>query len=351
MLRSLSSFSFEDFKDFASNDYLGLSGWTYESDEDFKSSTGSRLITGNSKQLDHTENFLAEFFEADSALIFNSGYDANLGLFSSLPQKEDTVIYDELIHASIRDGIRLSNARNFKFAHNDLIDLKSKLKNATGEIFIAVESVYSMDGDFAPLKEILKIAKEYNAKVIVDEAHSGGVFGTGGRGICQEKQIQDQVFARVITFGKAFGSHGAIVLGNRKLKEFLVNFARSFIYTTGLPNHAIERIEKVVIESKYIENKRKILFANIEYFKSLFSSWEEYQIESDSPIQTLIFPGNEKVKSLEKELLSYKFLCKAILSPTVPKGKERLRISIHSFNTKEEIYELMHLIQDWKRKR
>jgi 8-amino-7-oxononanoate synthase len=337
MFRSLSSFSFDDYIDFCSNDYLGLSKISFDSDLDYQSATGSRLISGNSSIYNKVEHFLAEFFEAESALIFNSGYDANIGLLSSLPQKGDTVIYDELIHASIRDGIRLSNAKSFKFKHNDLEDLKAKISKSEGELFLVVESVYSMDGDFAPLKEVVDICNKSKVKLIVDEAHSGGIFGVGGRGLVVELGLQNDVFARVLTFGKAYGAHGAVVLSNELLKEFLVNYARSFIYTTGLPNLSIERIVKVVAEGKYSHQIRKQLFDNIKEFKRRFSNSELYQIDSDSPIQTLILPGNSNVKAFEEFLLNEKIWCKAILSPTVSEGKERLRVSIHAFNTKRQL--------------
>ncbi len=344
LFRSLSSFSLEDYTDFYSNNYLGFADLEFESDLDYVSATGSRLISGNSEIYDSCENYLAEFFEADAALIFNSGYDANLGLLSSLPQKGDTVIYDELVHASIRDGIRLSHAKAFKFQHNSILDLEKKLQKTEGEVFVVAESVYSMDGDFSPLEGLVQLCKKYNAKLIVDEAHAAGVFGAGGRGLSVKHNLVDDLFARVVTFGKAYGAHGAIVLGSKELKEYLVNFARSFIYTTGLPNHSIERIQQVVHQSRYENELRVKLKENIQYFKQMFAESAQYQISSDSPIQTLIFPGNSEVKKIEERLLKEGILCKGILSPTVPEGKERLRISIHSFNTEGEIKKLHRLI-------
>ncbi|MCB0477656.1 MAG: pyridoxal phosphate-dependent aminotransferase family protein [Crocinitomicaceae bacterium] len=344
LFRELSSFSFEEYVDFCSNNYLGLATKTYESELDFQAATGSRLISGNSELYDHTEVFLADFFESDSALIFNSGYDANLGFFGSVPQKGDTVIYDEYIHASVRDGIRLSHAKNLKFQHNSIEDLENKLLKAEGEIFVAVESVYSMDGDFAPLEIIADLCQKYNAKLIVDEAHSAGIYGPGGRGLVVKLSLQDKVFARLVTFGKAYGSHGAVVLGNKNLRDYLINFARSFIYSTGLPNVAVERIFEVVQNGKYMEEMTHKLFINVDFFKSLFSDSPMYQINSESPIQTLIIPGNEAVKRLEAKLLKEKIWCKAILSPTVPEGMERLRVSIHSFNSKKEIEKLYEVV-------
>ena len=182
---------------------------------------------------------LADFHKAESGLIFNSGYDANLGLFSCIAKKEDTLICDELIHASIIDGCRLSYANRFRFAHNDVEDLEDKLRRSKGNIFVAVESVYSMDGDMAPLKEIAAVCKKYNASLIVDEAHATGLFGDQGRGLVSQHGLEQEVFARVHTFGKALGCHGAVILGSETLRNYLVNFARSFIFTTALPVHSL----------------------------------------------------------------------------------------------------------------
>jgi 8-amino-7-oxononanoate synthase len=213
--------------DFCSNDYLSfarsvpiarqarkyLSADTYTS-----GATGSRSISGNTVLAEELEKFIANFHEAEAGLLFNSGYDANVGLFSSVAKKEDTLICDELIHASIIDGCRLSYANRFRFAHNDTEDLEKKLKNTgKGNVFVAVESVYSMDGDMAPLNDIVALCKRYEANLIVDEAHATGVFGRQGRGFVHELGLQADVFARVHTFGKAIGSHGAIITGSKTL--------------------------------------------------------------------------------------------------------------------------------------
>ncbi|MEZ4937905.1 MAG: pyridoxal phosphate-dependent aminotransferase family protein [Crocinitomicaceae bacterium] len=344
LFRELSSFSLDEYVDFCSNNYLGLASVSYESELDFQGATGSRLISGNYSMYRHTELFLAEFFESESALIFNSGYDANLGFFSSVPQKGDTVIYDELIHASVRDGIRMGYANSFKFEHNSIPDLEKKLMRAVGDVYVAIEGVYSMDGDFGKLEPISEICQKYGAKLVVDEAHSAGVFGPGGRGLVAKEILQDKVFARLITFGKAYGSHGAVVLGSKDLRDFLINFARPFIYSTALPNTAVERIFEVVQNVKYMEEEIHKLFINIHFFRSLFEDSPWYKIDSHSPIQTLIFPGIEEVKAIERNLIQDKIWSKAILSPTVPEGRERLRVSLHSFNSKKEIAKLFEIV-------
>jgi 8-amino-7-oxononanoate synthase len=233
--------------DFCSNDYLGFARSPLLKNKieneigDFVSngSTGSRLLSGNSAYTEDLEKYIAILHQSEAGLIFNSGYDANLGLFSSLPQRGDTVITDELIHASIIDGARLSYANRYTFKHNDLGSLEAKLKQAKGNCFVAVESVYSMDGDTPPLNEIAALTLKYDAHLIVDEAHAVGLYGFG----LVATDLQKQVFARVVTFGKALGCHGAIVLGSNLLRQYLINFARSFIYTTAASFHQMASVK------------------------------------------------------------------------------------------------------------
>ena len=342
--RSLSLFN--DFIDFYSNDYLGLS--RHPSPESFRDvtrhsslgSTGSRLISGNSSEAVICENFLASFFQAEAALVFNSGYDANIGFFSSVPQKGDTIIYDALIHASIRDGIRLSHAKSYSFAHNDLKDLKKKLMLSEGSVFVAVESLYSMDGDTCPIEAIIEVCKCFRANLVVDEAHAVGVFGDEGKGFSYQKEV----FARIVTFGKAYGFHGAAVLGSQDLKTFLVNFARSFIYTTALPMYDYVLIQRQ-LESSLDSQLRIQLQSNIDFFRSKLN----YQgiSATNSPIQIIEVPGVDNALSLASRLQENNFAVKAILSPTVPEGQERIRICIHTFNTKEEIEKLAEILHQY----
>lgn len=338
--RSLSLFN--GFTDFFSNDYLGLGAATEFQNVKPSGSGGSRLISGNSQEAEKTEKWIAEFFQAENALIFNSGYDANIGFFSSVPQRGDFILYDDLIHASIRDGIRLSNAKSFSFKHNDITDLKHKIERIEGTVFVAVESLYSMDGDISPLTSISEICQKANALLIVDEAHACGIFGEQGKGICHQNAILDQIFARTITFGKAYGTHGAAVLGSTELKNYLVNFARSFIYTTALPPYQYEHIQTQIAKSIADENRLK-LNQNIRFFRNLVSAKISLSDEN-SPIQILLTPGIENAQKLANAIQNEKIAVKAILSPTVPEGQERLRISLHAFNAKEEIEKVCKLI-------
>lgn len=340
----------EGLVDFCSNDYLSFARSKrikqevkyYSAETDYLSgATGSRSISGNTAYAEELEKFIAEFHHAEAGLLFNSGYDANLGLFSCIAKKEDTLICDELIHASIIDGCRLSYANRFRFVHNDVNDLEKKLQHAKGNIFVAVESVYSMDGDIAPLKEITSLCEQYHANLIVDEAHGTGVFGKKGRGLVNQFGLEKKVFARVHTFGKAIGCHGAMVIGSDVLRNYLINFARSFIFTTALPFHSLVTIRSAYEQLMDDGFNNTYLHELIRYFKDGFENLgDSFLIEGDSPIQSLVIPGNERARRVSRHLQEKGFDVRAILSPSVPAGKERLRISLHLHNTKEQVDQL-----------
>ncbi|WP_163400127.1 aminotransferase class I/II-fold pyridoxal phosphate-dependent enzyme [Flavobacterium fluviatile] len=358
--------SFNNLVDFSSNDYIGFSRseaifkqahhYLVENEIIQNGATGSRLISGNHYLYQITESLIAEFHEAESALIFNSGYDANLGFFSAVPQRNDVILYDELSHASIRDGILMSNAKSYKFNHNDFEDLErlitkfqfSKTQIPTN-IYVVTETVFSMDGDSPNLEELVQLTEKYNCYLVVDEAHTLGVFGEKGEGLAQYLNLHSKIFARIMTFGKGLGCHGAVVLGSTKLKEYLVNFVRSFIYTTGLSPHSVSTIlvayqhletEKVTID----QLRQNIVFFNQQRnllgLKPIF-------VRSKSAIQSAIIPGNENVKHIAQQLQDKGFDVKPILSPTVPEGQERLRFCIHSYNPEEEINQVLELLRDF----
>ena len=330
--------------DFCSNDYLGIARsaamqeavHTLLMERPYMhGSTGSRLLAGNYAWIEEAEQNLAAFHAAPAGLIYNSGYDANVGLFSCVPQKEDTVIYDQLIHASIRDGIRLSRAQAFSFLHNDVADLEKKLQRATGNVFVAVESVYSMDGDMAPLTEMAAACEKAGAHLIVDEAHATGVVGPQGEGLVQALGLAAACFARVHTFGKALGCHGAIILGSDELRKYLVNFSRAFIYTTALPPTAIAAIMASYNLFPYMTEARAHLAALITHFRQATQAMQV--LPSETPIQIVLTPGNEFTRRQAAALQAANLDIRPILHPTVPKGQERLRIVLHSFNTFEEV--------------
>lgn len=334
-LRSLSLFN--NLIDFYSNDYLGMAKMSF-GPASSAGSTGSRLISGNCAAAEDCEFALAKFFTSESALIFNSGYDANVGLFSAVPQKGDTVLYDEFIHASIRDGVRLSFASNFSFRHNDILDLSSKISRAKGTIYVVVESLYSMNGDIAPLGKIHTICKEYGAFLIIDEAHSCGIFGENGKGIADGLMDNSAVFARIVTFGKAYGYHGAAVLGTKELTKYLMNFARSFIYTTALPEESYKQISSRFNYDSIALLQQK-LQVNVKVFRAHFSS-NSLNSEINSPIQIIRIGNVSKTKELAARIINKGFAVKPIYSPTVANGHEGLRICLHSFNEQQDIIKL-----------
>lgn len=399
-LRSLSSLPFEGLGeaiDFSSNDYLGFAKnkaifartgeILKEHNLEYNGATGSRMLSGNHQLYELTESFIAQMHQVEAALIFNSGYDANVGFFSSVPQRGDVILYDEFIHASIRDGIQMSHAKAYKFRHNDLANLESKLslraqsrsrvchtepvevesgaqsgqQNAEA-IYIVTESVFSMDGDSPDLKEMNDLCEKYGAYFVVDEAHALGIFNTG---LIDELNLGHRVFARLVTFGKALGCHGAAILGSAQLKSYLVNFARSLIFTTGLPPHSVATILASykqltdVTPSGSAEHRRsKVeglpdtltkLRENIQYFRKEIKkqNLQAYFITSNSAIQSAIIAGNNRVKAISRKLKEEGFDVKAILSPTVPLGQERLRFCLHSYNSQSEIQTVLELLANF----
>lgn len=349
--------------DFSSNDYLGLAS----NKEIFESALellkeqelcrngagGSRLLSGNHKLYDLAESFIAEFHQAESALIFNSGYDANVGFFSAVPKRGDLIFFDELVHASIREGIGLSHARSFKFWHNDIEDLQAKFAKQKqnfpeADIYIITESVFSMDGDSPDLVKFAEFFSENDAFLIIDEAHATGVFGENGEGLVQKLGIQEQVFARIHTFGKGLGCQGAAILGSCILRDFLINFSRSFIYTTALPPHTVATI---LASYRYLnasggKERQERLQQNIVFFKTEVekANLKHHFIFSNSAIHCCIIPGNDCVKEIARIMKERHFDVRPILSPTVSKGEERLRFCLHSYNSEAEISEVLKVL-------
>ena len=335
--------------DFSSNDYLGLNRNTallniIRSNDTFKfGSGGSRLLAGNTLEAITFEQKLAQVHGKESALMFNSGYNANLAFFSTIPNKDSVIIYDEKVHASIKDGMRLSFAAKISFKHNDLEVLSKRLsQNTSKECFVVVESVYSMDGDEAKLQEIAEICKHFGASLIVDEAHTTGNVGENGSGLVSSLNLDDLVFAKIHTFGKAIGAHGAAIVSDEVVKQYLINNARPFIFTTALPAHDIQVLSSIY---QFIEYNWEALQADLALRVLWFKNSLQVDIpKSNSPIQVVLVPGNEAVKSLSSKLESIGLDVRPVMSPTVPKGEERLRICLHAYNTIEEIERLTTII-------
>lgn len=346
--------------DFSSNDYLGfarseklaelcLQAWERhisKGDTRFIGSGGSRLLSGDSTYAHYLEEIIAEFFSSESSLIFNSGYTANLSLFSALPSRSGTVFYDDLIHASVRDGIRMSGCRAWSFRHNDLEHLENLLAKSNSEKWVVAETIYSMDGDSPDLVKLTELCEKHNAALILDEAHSGGIIGEQGSGMCVKAGIADRVFARLYTFGKAFGVHGAAVCGNHTLINYLINFARPFIYSTALPMHDLIAIRSSLKFSEEADRLRTDLFRLVDYFRIAVSATplKSKLIPSETPIQGIIIPGNNEVRHVAECCQSNSLDARPVLSPTVKAGAERLRIILHAYNTTTEIDRLISTI-------
>lgn len=333
--------------DFFSNDYLGFAkyhSFAAVGGNAVAGSASSRLIAGNHPNFETLEHEAASRHGVESALFFNSGYAANLGLLSSLNDRHTAFVYDEYCHASLIDGMRLGPASRYKYRHNDMDDLKSVIARMEAEkVYVVTESVFSMDGDSPDIQQLLAITQEAGIPLIVDEAHAIGVLGDKGLGLFN----QQPVFARVVTYGKAFGLRGAAVLGSETLKQYLVNFARTFVYTTA---ESPELPLQIVAAYQQVANTplRNVLNSRIQLFRDLLDELEMKKqfINSSTAIQCLMLThGNEEGKALSDDLRNEGFLTKAIYSPTVPEGKERIRISLHSFNTEEEIRDLLSHIK------
>lgn len=335
------------YVDLVSNDYLGVVCEGRITEQTGRSgATGSRLISGQSVLVNDLENKIAAFHHAEAALIFNSGYAANTGLISSVAERRDVVLYDQRVHVSIREGIRLSYAKAYAFRHNQLSDLEEKLYRAqrqSDRIFVLTESVFSMDGALAPLAEMALLCRRFGAHLIVDEAHATGIIGKSGQGLVGDLGLENQVFARVYVFGKALGALGGAVVGAKLLKEYLINFSRPFIYTTALPERLLRTIEAAYDLLPSLEKQRRQLRLLAAYFQSLSLPFEK--LSSKTPIQGVFVSGNERVLQVAQKLRDNNFFAVAIRAPTVAKGTERIRLVLHSFNTKAELVKLAEVLR------
>ncbi|KAG0246452.1 aminotransferase [Mortierella sp. GBAus27b] len=373
----------ETSADFSSNDFLGLARSpalnsrflqelaSFPKHAPPLGSTGSRLLDGNSRYAEDLEDMIAHFHHTEAALIFNSGFDANVGFFSSVPQPGDVILYDEYIHASVHDGMKVTRAGVKKaFLHNDLEHLAELLNTVRREdqeriaaaattgarsqpkernIFVAVESVYSMDGDAAPLREIVDLLEPFGAYLIVDEAHATGVYGLHGRGLVNELGLESRVFARLHTFSKALASNGAALVGPKILKEYLINYARPLIYSTFTSFNNLASIKsayQMLISGETVELVEKVR-GLVDYFRSSINVPESMLLPSSSPIQGIVMDGNAKVNALSQRLIKAGLNVKPIRFPTVPKGKERVRICLHSHNTQDQVERLIQIVHDW----
>ena len=340
-----------NLSDFASNDYLGLARsatlkkalinecqtWK-ESSTIGLGSTGSRLFTGNNHYIQSLESSIAKFHGFDQGLIFNCGYMANVGLIQAVTSEEDAIFYDVMTHESTLHGIKISKAKAYPFRHNNLAHIEERLKKISvkGNRFICIESIYSTRGSLAPLLEIYRLAQKYDAKMIVDEAHAVGVFGFQGKGLVQENGLSGKIFAQVVGFGKALGVFGAIVLGSHQLKDVLVNYAKTCIYTTALPYYALAAIKCSYENFPLLDKKR-------EKLKSLI----QVAGFTKTPIQIVKALNNSHALQLVDKAAKKGFDVRAFLSPSVQRGKECLRICLHVFNETQELLKLLSIVGEY----
>lgn len=325
--------------DFASNDYLGLA--SSQALRDAVSTAiargapvgagGSRLLRGNDTEHEALEAEAAAFFRAERALFFGGGFIANTALYSTLPARGDLIVYDELIHASVHDGLRLSKAENRPFAHNDADACETIIKNwrkggGTGRVWIGVETLYSMDGDRAPLVALAALAERHDAMLLLDEAHATGVFGEDGRGLGAHLEGRHNVVS-LHTCGKALGASGALVLCSRTLRDFLVNRARAFIYATA-PSPLVAAAVRAALRICANEPERRLaLEARIELAGKLLRERLELA-PSGSQIQPIIVGTDTRAVALAQQMKALGYDIRAIRPPTVPEGTARLRLNI-----------------------
>lgn len=342
----------KEYTDFSSNDYLGLSGHPklIESakealDRFGTSSSASRLLSGDLDIHHHLEERVAQFKNKEAALVFNSGYQANIGIVSALYSKDDAVFSDRLNHASIIDGVLLSGARLFRFLHNDLNHLESLLKKERDRFnnaLIVTETIFSMDGDRPDLKALVVLKDKYDCQIMVDEAHATGIFGKTGSGVVEEEGLSDRIDLIMGTFSKAMGSFGAYLASSKETVEYLINTCRSFIYSTALPPATtacnLAGIE-LIKEEPY---RRRELLELAGYFRNALKE-KGFEVKGTSQIAPLVIGGNIKTMEFAKALQGRGWWVIPIRPPTVPAGEARLRFSL-TFHHERPI--LQRLIDD-----
>lgn len=351
-----------DLIDLASNDYLGLASsieLAQAVDHEYArlitdggirpaiGATGSRLLTGNQLYVEELERKIAAYHGAETSLLFSSGYSANTGLLSCLASEEDAILLDGQVHASTWDGSRLSRAKSYLFRHNDLESLEKQLKKARElhkELFVCVESLYSMSGDLAPLREIIRLCNQYEAWLVVDEAHATGVIGERGEGAVATLPDTSRVIARIHTFGKALGAHGAAIVGSETLRTYLINKCRTFIYTTAFPLHLLVSLSTVYDRLPTLAGERRHLQELIRYFALQMDNSPLPLRATSTVVQSIPVSGSREVMQMSAHLREAGLDVRAIRPPTVRQGSECLRICLHAFNTAGHIDQLIHAL-------
>jgi len=348
-------FNNKEYIDFSSNDYLGLSDHpklkeaSKEAIDKFgTASCASRLMTGDLEIHHLLEERIAQFKNKESALIFNSGYQANIGIISALYGRGDCIFCDRLNHASIIDGILLSGARFFRFRHNDPGHLESLLKKERDKFkdaLIVTETVFGMDGDRAPLRELVCIKEKYNCSIMVDEAHATGIFGKNGSGMTEEEGVQERVDFIMGTFSKALGSFGAYLATSKKIVDYLINSCRSFIYSTALPPLIIAVNLKSLELIREEPWRRQKLKAAANYFRNILKG-KGLEVRGSSQIVPLIMGDAIRTQEFARILQEKGYWVLPIRPPTVPMNEARLRFSLTVNHDKKTLQKLIDDISE-----
>ena len=344
---------------FCSNDYLGLAESPVLRERVAEAvrnaervgGTGSRLLSGQTEKWRELEENFAKFAGTEAALFFTTGYAANVGLLCSLVGKDDIIFSDELNHASLIDGMRLSGARKVIYPHLGLSALEDALRREVGaprRKVVVTESVFSMDGDIAPLPEIVNLSEKYNAVVVLDEAHATAVHGPGGRGLAAAEGLTHGVLAIVHTCGKALASAGAFVCGSAVLKEHLLNHARTFVFSTALPPYFAAQIQAALELAEGMDEERKTLLERASGFRAILQA-EGFDVAgSGSQIVPVILGGNDPALDAAEHLQREGFAVRGIRPPTVPEGGARLRLSLTTRSPEHELARFTEVLRAWR---
>jgi 8-amino-7-oxononanoate synthase len=350
-------FGKKEYIDFSSNDYLGLSHHPKLLEaskialEKFgASASASRLLSGNLEIYHQLEEKIAQFKNKEAALVFNCGYQANLGIVSALYKRGDCIFSDHLNHASIVDAIALSGADFFRFQHNDINHLRLLLKKQRKKFkngLIITETIFSMDGDRPPLKELVALKEKYNCQLLVDEAHSTGIFGKTGSGIAEEEGLSGQIELVMGTFSKALGSFGAYLATSKKIVDYLVNSCRSFIYSTALPPQVIAANLASIDLIKTEPFRRKKLLESAEFLRQALKT-KGFRVKGTSQIVPLIIGETLNTIKFASHLQEKGFWVVAIRPPTVAKNQARLRFSLTFEHEQKTLEELINAARDFR---
>ena len=342
-----------EYLTFCSNDYLGLanhpaliSAFQTAANEFGVGSGAAHLVNGHSYYHQKLEETLAEFTGRESALLFSTGYMANLGVITALLNKQDAVFEDKWNHASLLDAGLLSGARFQRYLHNDIANLNGRLQRTDARRkLIVTDGVFSMDGDAADLSALAHVAKHNDAWVMVDDAHGLGVLGKHGAGICEaQQQTQDDVQILMGTLGKGMGTAGAFVAGSKQLIEYLTNFARPYIYTTAMPAAIAAATLASIKIVKHEPERRAHLQSLIQQFKTGANQLGLNLMASDTAIQPILIGDAQQALHISEQLKQQGIMVTAIRPPTVPAGTARLRVTLSAAHSSEQIEKLLHAL-------